>query len=593
MNANGIDFKTCYLSEPGVFVKNKGCFIFQELDRFAFWLVVDGVEFLPGKDSIEVIVDQLCIDLAASPGLSRGYIRKCLHKAHSSLKNAGNGLSLKASLVLAVSDYAEMIWAVSGNSRLYLIRERQIAFRSRDQSVAQLLVESDIINEDSMTSVADRDILTNYLGIDFGFAPYISNRYKLQDGDIIILCNLGFWEQLHTETFEQLLQTVPDSTALLPIFKERFLERDSMVLNNYIVGLVAVRHALNSYKSKKFQFHFHLPFDQKQIAIFLAVLLGICGVIAVGVNLKSKFLNNKTQLTTVQTQNLTQAQIRQNNITAYERNGDRLVRKEKYLEANAEYYKALNILNAFPDKDTEGEIKVKISISLMLKGGDSFFAKKDYTNALKRYKTALNNDTPNYFRSKTENKLAKVRQILDSLPDPTPSSVIAPTEKPEETDLANNQVAKPTPTPVKLAEKIPVKSPISREESRKPAAVVRKTGRITANSGGNTKNVVKPIKSIKSNEPVKLKSASPITTNSQPNNGDALSVNRGLLLKATALIKKGDELVRKRKFRQGVICYKKAQNIYNKISMGAKATQLDVRIEVAKNKMRASFEGSR
>jgi serine/threonine protein phosphatase PrpC len=621
MNANGIDFKTCYLSDSGVFIKNKGCFVFQELERFAFWLVVDVGEFVSGKESAQLVVDQLVADLAENAGLSRNYIRKCLNKAHSLLINGGNGMSLKASLVLVVTDYSEIIWAVSGNSRLYLIRDRQLAFRSRDQSVAQSLVESDIIDEDGMTNVADRDILTNYLGIEFGFAPFISNRFKLRDGDVLLLCSLGFWEQLRNEAFNQLLKTVSEPTELLPVLKEQFLDRDALALNNYIVGLVAAKRVFNKkqhdgswfdWKRRLDQIKFgqikldrikfgQIKLDQKQAAIILAIMLGVVGIIITGVMTKMK-IQKEHQLKAVQT--LTQ----QNTIADYEKKGDQLVKEGKYAEATAQYDQALSILNTSADKKKEATLRLKNSIILMLKDGDDFLAQQHYQNALKRYEAAQNFDTPNYFRIQIENRITNVRQFLNRPSVHFSKPVVANSPVRTFGDEQNNpdHRFKPKPDLTALSraqgkESNGDQAPTTKgtgkhkivtiKESVKPKVAHDQPSKSIATINESNKTISKQLATIKT-----IKSKNTIKSNSlgkaQLKPTATVTADHSKLSQAVVLVKKGDKLLLERKFRGAVHCYKKAKIIYQKLGMITKTEQLDEKIKSIKKKMRLSFEGA-
>jgi serine/threonine protein phosphatase PrpC len=559
MNANNIDFKTDYLENSGVFIKNKGCFIFQEYEQFAFWVVVDGVDFVPEKESAELVAEQLRIDLAGMTVLSRGYIRKCLNNAQTLLKNASNGINLKASLILVVSNYSEIIWAVSGNCRLYLIRDHQIAFRSLDQSAAQELLDSEIIDEDAMISVADRDILTNFLGIEYGFAPFISKHYKLQDGDILILCNLGFWEQLPSVTFAQLLETVTEPGLLLPALKNQFLDDNSLLVNNYIVAQITAQQVLDNVVLPN---RFRL--NPKKAAMILAVLLGLAGLISTGV----------IQQTKVKKENLVTKLLNktgQNKIIDYEIKADQLVKEGKYQEAGLEYKKALAILNRFPNKGPEGTIRLKTSILLMLKEGDAFLAKRQYENAINRYEAARNFDTPNYFRIQTENKIANVRQLLQAQP------------------TKNNKAVATRDTVGQTQIEQSAKSQTERQPNN------------TISNNGDNNEIVKPKDRLKqqnrtdksSETKAKNKSNASESLNKTISQPSVLSRdNRVKLNKAINLVKKANELVNKQKYRDAIRNYKKAQSFYKQVNYFSRATQLEETITATKNKMRRSFEGA-
>ncbi|MGD9155298.1 MAG: hypothetical protein PVG90_07345 [Bacillota bacterium] len=567
MNANGIDFKTDYLANSGVFIKNKGCFLFQEFEQFAFWVVVDGVDFVPEKESAELVAEQLRIDLAGMPVLSRNYIRKCLNNAHVLLKNASNGISLKASLILVVSNYSEIIWAVSGNCRLYLIRAQRLAFHSLDQSAAQELLNSEIINEDGLNCVADRDILTNFLGIEYGFAPFISNRYKLQDGDILILCNLGFWEQLQNATFTELLETITDSGMLLPALKNKFLDDNSLLVNNYIVAQITAQRVLNNVVQPNW-----LWFNPKKVVVMLAVLIGVVGIITAGL-IKQTQIKPTNQLTEVPNparQNSIadyEKKTRQKRITESEIKADQLVKEGKYQRAASEYEKLLAILKRFPDKGVEGTIRLKTSILLMLKDGDAFLAKQQYENAINRYEAALNFDTPNYFRIQIENKIANVRQLLQK-------------------QQATNAVAVATPNTIHQTEiKPPVHSERPRTGQQSPKTVAVKTKnnnqtvkpKVRRSPDRQNKTDVIPKKS-------KQSKAQPIV---------ATRADRVKLNKAINLVKQAHELLKKQKYRDAIRNLKKAQSLYKQLKLFREATRLEETITTTKNKMRRSFEGAR
>lgn len=147
MSENHICFKTCFLSDAGVFVKDKGAFAYKQLDHFAFWIIADGLEFNEEKESARLVVEQVFDDLIRNPTMQRSQIKKYLTNAHNLLLQESNHNALKASLILLVTDYSSIVWAVSGNSRLYLFREREFAFRSQDQSNAEQMVQVGNLSE--------------------------------------------------------------------------------------------------------------------------------------------------------------------------------------------------------------------------------------------------------------------------------------------------------------------------------------------------------------------------------------------------------------------------------------------------------------
>jgi serine/threonine protein phosphatase PrpC len=338
MNEKGIDFQTCFLSDSGIFIKNKGCFVYRELKNFAFWLVVDGVDFIPSQTSAELVSNQLCQDLVKQATLSRKKIRDSLFQADQVLKAESTDLSLKASLALVVTDYSEIIWAISGNSRLYLIRGNQVLFRSKDQSVAQSLFESGTITEDEMATVSERNSLTNYVGMEVGFNPLISKRFKLHEGDRLLLCNLGFWEQIRGHNLRRLLEVnLEEAPLMLRAFQETFFNQEAHVLNNYLVGLVTVNRVLNKRISRR------LRPNYQQIAAMIALIL-VAGAFYIRYALRQKTVvrENRRQIT------------RQNTFPESEKRDEGLVWEVNEIEKKIAKSKEASCPQRRPDSGTAG-----------------------------------------------------------------------------------------------------------------------------------------------------------------------------------------------------------------------------------------------
>ncbi|HBF39861.1 MAG TPA: serine/threonine protein phosphatase, partial [Firmicutes bacterium] len=197
MRKNSSEFVTSFVSEAGTFRTNKDYFAYAEMDDLACWIAADGIDSDEAKNSAEIAAQSIFSELLEHPVLSRRKLKKYLKNAHKALKAESRSVRLKVSMVIMVTDYSKMIWASTGNARFYHFRNRRLDFKSRDQSIAQLMMESSRISEDELGENVERNNLTNYLGTNKRLKIRVSKKFYLNDGDAVLLCTAGFWENIN------------------------------------------------------------------------------------------------------------------------------------------------------------------------------------------------------------------------------------------------------------------------------------------------------------------------------------------------------------------------------------------------------------
>ncbi len=106
-------------------------------------------------------------------------------------------------------------WAHSGDSRLYLMRNGRILFRTRDHSRVQLLIDQGAISEAQAETHPERNKIYSCLGGPVPPEIEFSRKTPLEAGDVLALCTDGLWGVLPDEMLaaalssENLMQTVP------------------------------------------------------------------------------------------------------------------------------------------------------------------------------------------------------------------------------------------------------------------------------------------------------------------------------------------------------------------------------------------------
>ena len=139
----------------------------------------------------------------------------------SNVRDGGTTLSL------VVAFGRDLMIAHVGDSRIYLLRNKQISQVSEDHSMVSMLIASGQITYEESRTHPDRNVLTKSLGS----KPRLSDGYiqdlnrfglglsmPLEDGDILILCSDGVWDLVPADelaqnfTGNQTLQSGVDST---------------------------------------------------------------------------------------------------------------------------------------------------------------------------------------------------------------------------------------------------------------------------------------------------------------------------------------------------------------------------------------------
>lgn len=87
-------------------------------------------------------------------------------------------------------------YANLGDSRIYRIRQGKILQLTKDNSLVQQMIDSNMITENEAKTHPKKHVITKALGIDPELEPEIYQPFKLQENDIIILCSDGLTEHV-------------------------------------------------------------------------------------------------------------------------------------------------------------------------------------------------------------------------------------------------------------------------------------------------------------------------------------------------------------------------------------------------------------
>ncbi|WP_269898154.1 serine/threonine protein phosphatase [Lysinibacillus sp. JK80] len=389
MRKENSDFKTSFLSEAGSFLQNKDYFAYTELDDVACWVAVKGLDSDQEISSAELAVKAILEKFMEKPSMSRRSIKKYLRNAQAILQAQSLRVRLKASIVMVVSDYSKMIVAVAGNSRLYHFRNGTLSYKTTDQSLAQEIVNSRNRSLD-ISQHEERSNLLNYLGKPEDFKPFVSKKMKLLDGDVLVLCTAGFWEDVNEIEMADALEDTKDPEQYTDLLEEVLLSRQRKVVNNYTIATVFANKVYQETNKKKMKYI-------KMIAAALIVALVVGGSTLF---YQAKQAKKMAELTV--------------EMKDHEKSGNLYFQDGNYEKALLEYSEGRNAAKKLKDPIHRNLLAKKLRITDLILNGDKSAEEGKFTDALEQYEKAKKEGKliKNFGKEATEQRIANMDTIV-------------------------------------------------------------------------------------------------------------------------------------------------------------------------------------
>lgn len=360
MRKNSSEFITHFVSEAGTFRINKDYFAYSEMDDLACYIIADGIDSDEDLNSGEQVVYYLFDKLMTKPSMSKRKLKRYMIEAHKLLNEKSGNIRLKASVTVVLTDYSKMIYAYCGNTRLYHFRKGGMNYRSKDQSMAQYMVDAEKISEDDMGDNEEKNNLTNYMGQSKKFRPFVSKTYKLNDKDAIVLCTVGFWEKIYNVDLINSIKDAKTPSEFVEALEEILLSRQSKVLNNYTVAAI--------FANKVFKENVNDSFKRKLVKKLATIMIPIILVVG-GIFIVNKIGESKARELIVE----------------FEEKGDKYMVDGSYEKAFENYGEAEKNVKKTKDKNGEKRISEKQQVAGLIVDGDEFFIARDFGNAKDRY----------------------------------------------------------------------------------------------------------------------------------------------------------------------------------------------------------------
>ena len=251
MRKQNSKFNTNFISEEGSSLKNSDFFAYAELDNFACYVLADGIEDLADSESAKEAVESIIAKFQEKPSISKGKIHGYLKHANEVLLKAEKYMKLKASIVVAITDYENVRFGYAGNVRAKLYRNNKTFYKTIDTSLSSEMVSKEMISEDALSRHEQRSNLYTFLG-QKGFSPVISGKIKLVDTDILILYTKGVWENVSEGEIDNIFaESGKDPKDALLKVEAVLLDKNLGYIDNYTIAGIYIDKVFIESDTKK------------------------------------------------------------------------------------------------------------------------------------------------------------------------------------------------------------------------------------------------------------------------------------------------------------------------------------------------------
>lgn len=187
-----------------------------------YWALADGLGgHRGGARAAEIGVEAglASLEHSSAPRLE-DRLKQAVSDAHARIrvqqKVEEGHAGMRTTLVLLGIDGNDMVWAHTGDSRLYHFRDGRLLWRTRDHSVVQLLVSAGEIAENEMTRHPERSRLISCLGGDNSLLISVKGAATPpRPGDVLLMASDGMWEHFEGWQLEAAVARCTTPEALL------------------------------------------------------------------------------------------------------------------------------------------------------------------------------------------------------------------------------------------------------------------------------------------------------------------------------------------------------------------------------------------
>lgn len=214
MRKSDLVFCTKFISETGSHLSNGDFFAFVEAEDYCCYCIADGFDENKNKESAKIAVTEALTAFQESPGCSRRLAKRYIQRAHKALLRESEETPLAVSMAIFLSDYEKTIWINAGDTRMDLIRDEHIRWKTKD--------------------------IHSYLGQKGKLKPVTYLKKDLKQGDIIIMNTSGAWKSIENAELLKIAEKAQTPADVCVALEDLVLSRQQDVVDNYTIVTIFV-----------------------------------------------------------------------------------------------------------------------------------------------------------------------------------------------------------------------------------------------------------------------------------------------------------------------------------------------------------------
>jgi PPM family protein phosphatase len=167
-----------------------------------------------GARAAQLVVERVLAGFRSRPPVDGRDLSELLLDAHDAVVAGQRATptredaSMHATVVVLVIDAAHgtALWGHVGDSRLYRWRAGELKSVTRDDSVLQWMLDTELVKAADVELIRNRGVLLSALGTQEDVQPHVSSEpLELERSDAFLLCSDGWWAGLEPQTISGLL----------------------------------------------------------------------------------------------------------------------------------------------------------------------------------------------------------------------------------------------------------------------------------------------------------------------------------------------------------------------------------------------------
>lgn len=364
MRRENAGFRTAFVSEEGTKLLNRDYFAYVEMDDYACYVAADSLDDEKDENSAQIVVECILREFTEHPAMHSFSLKKMVRKAHRELIGNKQGLRLRASVAVVVTNYVKCRYLTVGNTRFALLRNDRILYESKDQSLTENLVERETIPRDKAALHEERNNLYSYLGqVNGRMQIQVSRKRKLVNGDVLLLYTRGIWENCDYVDLKDAAKEVSTPQEMADNLEELILSGQKEELDNYTLAVTFVDKVyLNPKKRWTLK---------KVLAIVIPVMVVL---LVLGITL---FVRYRIRAG------------RKRDMLQHMETADQYAAYENYEPAVEEYKQSGELAKKLKDKESQEEAENRRLLAEQILLADQAMEDGDYSKALELYEKAL------------------------------------------------------------------------------------------------------------------------------------------------------------------------------------------------------------